>query len=279
MAAKATRKGSAPATLGEERKPTPALFTRAKRTRSFEDVVEQIRRAIAQGQGDRLPNERELSNVFGISRSTLREGLRTLEALGVIEIRPGAAGGIFVAEPGGDQIGSALEALIRFRAATAQDLAEFRVSFEGETAYWAAVRATEADVEGLERIVLDFERLVDREDLPWSILAGPELEFHEAIARASKNHVRVAIMLGVHKALHRASISLEPLLSATARRSIVDDLTRITAAVRERDGRRARAQMQRHVKRFSDLECTVEESGIEFALARIEGERATRPAR
>src|SRR5919106_3418178 len=132
------------------------IFTPAKRTRSFEDVVEQVRNAVIEGKikkGDRLPNERELCRIFGISRSTLREGLRALEALGVVEVRPGAAGGAFATEPRADQVGLALEALIRFSDATARDLAEFRVSFEGETAYWAAKRATPDDVAALEEIV------------------------------------------------------------------------------------------------------------------------------
>ena len=103
------------------------LFTEVKRTRSSDDVVTQIRDAIIAGRlktGDRLPNERELCRVFGVGRSTLREGLRTLEALGVIDIRPGAAGGIFTSEPQADHLGSALEALLRFRHATVQELAE-----------------------------------------------------------------------------------------------------------------------------------------------------------
>src|SRR3954462_2959257 len=91
--------------------PPATLFTEVKRTRSSDDVVDQIRTAIISGQlktGDRLPNERDLCGIFGVSRATLREGLRTLEALGAIEIRPGAAGGIFAAEPQADQVGAAL---------------------------------------------------------------------------------------------------------------------------------------------------------------------------
>lgn len=274
MSAARKRKGRSNAPLGDERKASPVLFTRVKRTRSFEDVVEQIRLAISEGRltkGDRLPNERELCGVFGISRQTLREGLRTLEALGVIETRPGAAGGIFVLEPGADQIGSALEALICFRAATAQDLAEFRVGFEGETAYVAAVRATESDIAELDRIASDFASLAELDDLPWKVLAEPDIEFHNAIARASQNQVRVAIMLGIHKALYRASISIGPLLSPSVRDSIASDLRDIAEAVREHDAPRARARMRSHVEKFSQLERLIEEKGIEGVAHEIDG--------
>jgi DNA-binding FadR family transcriptional regulator len=76
--------------------------------------------------------------MFEVSRPTLREALRTLEVLGILDIRPGRSGGIFVSEPDGGSVGSALAALIRVRGATAAELDEFRSSFEGETAAWAA---------------------------------------------------------------------------------------------------------------------------------------------
>ena len=77
--------GSATAT------PPPTLFTKVKRTRSSDDVVDQVRDAIIYGKlksGDRLPGERDLCVVFGVSRATLREGLRTLEALGASRSGP-----------------------------------------------------------------------------------------------------------------------------------------------------------------------------------------------
>lgn len=239
-----------------------AIFSPAKRTRSFEDVIEQIRDAVIEGKlkhGERLPNERELCRVFGISRATLREGLRALEALGVVQVRPGAAGGVFVSEPGGDQLGLALEALIRFSDATARDLAEFRDSFEGETAYWAAERATPEHVAALKSISNEFKRLANEKDVPWPTLAEVDVQFHEAVAHASHNQVRVAIMLGIHRALFRASTSIGPLMDSAQRRSIARELSGITNAVAAHDTRLARSRMRRHVKKFADLERAVQE--------------------
>jgi GntR family transcriptional regulator, transcriptional repressor for pyruvate dehydrogenase complex len=238
--------------------PVPAtdLFAPARRTRSSDDIVEQIRDAVLSGRlqnGDRLPNERDLCGRFAVSRSTLREGLRTLEALGVVEIRPGAAGGIFVSAPDGEHVGSALEALLRFRAVTVDELAEFRVSFEGETAFWAALRAEDADVERLEELAQRFGELAEDDATPWQTLVPIDLDFHQAIADASKNQVRVAIMLGIHRALHRASSSLEPAASPELRRTIGPELRGIARAVRARNARLARERMRRHVKRFSEL--------------------------
>jgi GntR family transcriptional regulator, transcriptional repressor for pyruvate dehydrogenase complex len=241
------------------------IFTPAKRTRSFEDVVEQIRNAVIEGtirKGDRLPNERELCRIFGISRSTLREGIRALEALGVVEVRPGAGGGIFAAEPRGDQVGAALESLIRFSGATARDLFEFRVSFEGETAFWAAERATDEDLAALDEIVGEWNVLAADERSPWPVLAEVDVRFHDAIAQASHNQVRLAIMLGLSQAIFRASSALEPYVDQPMRRTIGRELTAITAAVRKRDQKLARTRMRRHVRKFSEFELLVQEQAI-----------------
>jgi DNA-binding FadR family transcriptional regulator len=244
------------------------IFTPAKRTRSFEAVVAQIRAAIIERKlapGQRLPQERELSRLFDVSRSTLREALRALEALGVVEVRPGAAGGAFVAEPGGDQVGLALEALIHFSDATARDLAEFRDSFESETARWAAARATDQEIEALRAVVSEFRRLADEEvdDVPWPVLAELDAQFHDAVAQASHNQVRVAIMLGIHRALYRSSTTLAPLMDRATRRSIARELDGITNAITAHDTGLARQRMRRHVKKFATLEVEVQEKGVD----------------
>jgi GntR family transcriptional repressor for pyruvate dehydrogenase complex len=237
------------------------LFTEVKRMRSSDDVVEQIRDAIISGQlkgGDRLPNERDLCGIFGVSRATLREGLRTLEALGAIEIRTGAAGGIFAAEPQADQVGAALDSLLRFRHVTALELAEFRTSFESETASWAALRATEEDVERLLDLTEQFIVLAAVDGIPWPTLAELDIAFHEAMAEASKNQVRVAIMLGIHRALHQASTSIAEEITPTIRRSIGKELRSIVSAIELRDAPLASKLMAKHVKKFSDLERKVQ---------------------
>jgi DNA-binding FadR family transcriptional regulator len=236
---------------------TADLFGPARRTRTSDDIVEQIRDAVIAGRlehGERLPNERELCQRFAVSRSTLREGLRVLEAFGVVEIRPGSAGGIFVSEPAGEHVGSALEALLRFRAVTVEELAEFRVSFEGETASWAALRADENDVERIGEIAGRFAELAKHDTTPWKTLVPIDLEFHQAIADASKNQVRAAIMLGIHQALHRASSSIEPAASPAVRRAIGSELQGIAEAVRVHNPRLSRDRMRRHVRKFAEIE-------------------------
>src|SRR5258705_3157260 len=102
--------------------PAPAgpSFGPAQRVRSFDHIVGQIRDAIASGgitPGERLPSERDLGVAFGVSRTTLREALRALEAQGVLEIRTGSRRRPFVAQPSSELVGGALSDLLPFRSA------------------------------------------------------------------------------------------------------------------------------------------------------------------
>jgi GntR family transcriptional repressor for pyruvate dehydrogenase complex len=236
-------------------------FTAVRRPRSSDDIVSQIKDSIVSGRfrtGDRLPNERDLCRVFGVSRPTLREALRTLEALGAIEIRPGSRGGIFVSLPQGDHLGAALGALLQFRGATVHELAEFRVSFEAETARLAAERADGDDVEQLTALADQFVTHARQDGLPWRTLVEVDIAFHEALAEASKNSVRVGIMLGIHRALHDASSSLAQDATPAVRRSIGRELRAIADAVAGHDVDRAVRLTSKHVKKFSELERAVQ---------------------
>lgn len=239
---------------------TEAVFTQVLPIRSFEGVVAQIREAIYEGKlrnGDKLSSERELCLTFGVSRQTLREALRWLEAMGLIEIRLGAQGGIFVVEPDGGQAGSAIDALIRFHQATPLELEEFRASFEAETAYWAAQRAEEADLIRLQQIVGQLAQGVANPLTPWAEISDLDLKFHTTVAEASKNRVRLAIMLGVHQAIKRASRALDPLMSDEVRRSIVEELAAVVRAISQRDPLAAHQHMAAHVRRFAQMEAAL----------------------
>lgn len=237
------------------------LFTAIKSVRGFEEVAEQIRAAILSGQlenGERLPNEQTLAATFGVSRTTLREAIRALEAGGVVEVRRGAQGGIFVAEPGVGQVAKALHALIRFRGATARDLGEFRESFEPETAYFAAERASEDDVAELSRLVDQYTDAAKDETVPWRDMVVLDLAFHEHVAVASRNHVRLAVTLAIQSALQDASLGLvgqSQDLEFRAREA--QELRSIARAIERRQAARARSLMRKHVKWNAHLEETI----------------------
>lgn len=232
-------------------KPAAApLFTAARRFRSSDDVVAQVREAMHQGwlvPGDRLPSERELCGAFGVGRSTLREGLRILESSGVVEIRPGAAGGIFVTNPDERQLASAFESLVRFGGATDREIVEFGISLLSETAYWAAVRADERDLGAIAAALRGLEDLARARGSGTGVPVALHAAVVEAIARASKNSVRVALVLGIHGSLLGQRLG-GPLDAA------VTELTAVTAALRERNARVGRVRMRRHLQRLVRVE-------------------------
>src|SRR5262249_13744699 len=94
-----------------------------------EAIVDQIRGLIRDEKlrpGDRLPSERELGERMRVSRVTVREALRVLEASGLVEIRVGAKGGSFVTSPSSQKIGTGLADLINLSPLTASEVTEAR---------------------------------------------------------------------------------------------------------------------------------------------------------
>jgi len=187
----------------------------ARRVRSFEDVVEQIRASIVTGTlpvGERLPSERELAETFGVSRPTLREALRVLEAMGLLDIRLGAQGGAFA---GGDDRAptNVISALLATQAvAQPAELSQLRASYHADNAYWAdATRLT---------------RLLDASTSP------DGRQFLQMLAAATGNKLRELLADAIELAIVEAQL-------ATA---TVEDDVQVAIARRIADGDRAGAR-------------------------------------
>jgi len=238
------------------------IFNEVQPIRGFEDVVSQIQEAIYSGKlkvGDRLPSERTLSEMFNISRSSIREAIRVLEAEKVVEVRRGVNGGPFISKPKPDQVGRSLEALIRFREATAGELTEFRFEFEGQTASLAAERATLKQKKTLIEISERITRISNDRSIPWDEFVELDLLFHEEIANASQNQIRVAIMLAIHNVLHKTSLHFKEIDNIEWRSKEAEDLERITEAICRGDADVARKAMEDHVKRNSIVTAILEQ--------------------
>ena len=226
-----------------------ASFDKVRRVRSFDDVLEQLREAILSGRirpGERLPNERQLCETFGVGRPTLREALRSLEAVGMIEVRPGKGGGSYAVTPSESTLGDALASLVSLRGASLEDLAEFRVDFEGENAAWAARRADAGDIGTLEAIVAEARGAATAE-----LIAGADVRWHEALARATKNRLRIGIALGIHGAVTRRHNAIVRPAEIDHALTIADDLAAITAAVAAGDPELARRLMRDHIETWN----------------------------
>ncbi len=223
-------------------------------TNARADVLEQLREAILSGRirpGDRLPGERQLCESFGVGRPTLREALRSLEAIGMIEVRPGKGGGSYAVTPSESTVGDALSALLSLRGASPEDLAEFRVDFEGENAAWAARCADAADISALQAIVAEAGALAD-DPAGRGRLARIDVRWHEALARATKNRLRIGIALGIHDAvLRRHEALVRPAAADEHLGTIPADIAGITAAIAAGDAETARLLMRDHIEAWN----------------------------
>ena len=165
-----------------------------------EEIVEQIKILISQGDlkpGDRLPSERELSTMLGVSRPSVRESIMVLEAMGFLESRQG--GGTFVRALTESSIADPLAKLIEKKdPQLLRSLAEVRMGLESWSAFLAAQRASDHDIEEIRRLYGVMEQQAAKGG--WS----PEVdaEFHYAITSASHNSLQMHVLDSVHSLFH-----------------------------------------------------------------------------
>lgn len=160
-----------------------------------EQTIESIVRYISEqglDDGERLPTERQLSEMLGIGRSTLREALRALVSRNVLEVRRGV--GTFVSYKHGvadDPLGFTF---IRNKEKLAKDLLEFRILIEPRIAQLAAQYATEEEIAELEYLCDSVDDLI-KSGKPH---LQKDMEFHTRIARCSHNLVMPKLLPIIH---------------------------------------------------------------------------------
>ena len=167
-------------------------------TRTFESAIEHLTEAIEQAglrTGDKLPNESVLAERLGISKPTLRQALRVLELSGLVEVRRGKSGGIFVVT---DLVPSvAIFTAVKLEEAAAIDVLRARRVLERAVAQEAMRVATAADLVELERTVELLERHLGERP---SVMRADAM-FHRALVRSCRNETIQAAMRGVGRGL------------------------------------------------------------------------------
>ncbi len=129
------------------------MFKTARVNRISQNIVEQIRENILAGKlkpGDRLPSEKELSLEFGVSKASLREALRALESLGMLEVKQGMNGGAFVKEVDLETARNNMFNYIFFQNPSIGEFTQLRNLIEPQVAEIAAGKITAADLDYLE---------------------------------------------------------------------------------------------------------------------------------
>ena len=216
-------------------------------------VLAQVEEQILAGRlkvGQRLPSERHLVTALGVSRTSVREALRGLEAMGIIEARVGSGpdAGWTVAGRSPEAMGTLLRLHVALAEVSLSDLVEVRVQLERQAAEAAAIRRTDDDLRELRALVEatrdprisqgDFNEL--------------DTEFHVRIAAASGNTLAADLMQALRAAVKGWMISAFDRISDW--RAVADRLLaeheQVVDAIERRDGARAGELVARHITEF-----------------------------
>jgi len=167
------------------------LFETANRTHKISDqIIEQIRNAILSGHfkpGDKVASEKELMSEFGVSKATLREALRVLEGMGLVEIRKGIAGGVFIAEVDMKTTIHGIMNFLHFKTVSIKDITMIRYLLEPPVAQIAASRIQPEDIVKLESMI------TEDPVVPHTIVSR-EIGFHRYLARMTENPILILVM-------------------------------------------------------------------------------------
>ncbi len=233
------------------KKKVSPIFKKAKQSRVFQDVVEQIEDAILSGllePGTRLPAERDLKEMFNTSRGTLREALRVLEQKGLIRIKLGVAGGAYVKQIDAEPVMQSLALLIRSGKVSPDHLAEFRIKIEGAIVELAAQRATAKDIEVMEDLYDQGRRHYEAGD--WDLFLKTDEAMHAYIGTMSGNPVFQLLQQSIHTNIHEYYGYYLPMNQESTLENL-EDFQKIIAALKAGDGRRAADLIMDHVGRFN----------------------------
>lgn len=216
-------------------------FQAIRKNRVHEEVAKQLERLILNKlqPGDKLPAERELAEKLGVSRSSIRDAMRRLQLIGLVEPRQGA--GTVVREISPETLVSPLANVISHKRQLVSELLDFRMMLEPPLAARAAEHASPEQVSQMEEILSRQATLLQAGHLA----VEEDAEFHYCIAQASGNSV-VLKVLDVLMDLLRETRSQSLQTEGRPMKSLAGH-KRILAAIKRRDGVGAETAMRQHI--------------------------------
>lgn len=222
-------------------------FETVKRNKVYEEVARQIERLILKKlqPGDKLPSERELAETLSVSRSSIRDAIRSLELMGMVEPRQGT--GTIVKEISADALVNPLANVLRRKEKAIAELLDFRLMLEPHLAARAATHASNDEISEMEEILDRQEAKLNKGDS-----AIPEdSEFHYSIALASGNSVVLKVLdtlMDLLRDTRERSLQVEgrPPKSLAGHR-------RILSAIKKHDSSAAESAMRRHIEDVEEM--------------------------
>ncbi|QGU95765.1 FCD domain-containing protein [Clostridium bovifaecis] len=166
------------------------MFTPIKNTKVYEQVINQIKTMIQDGtlkRGDKLPSERDLVEQLGVSRASIREALRVLEIVGLVECKQGE--GNFIRSTFQDSLFEPLSIMFMLNECKVEEIFDLRKVMETETAALAAKEVTDAELKEMRDLIDEMKISEDEEER-----VKVDRKFHYKIAQASRNFLIVNIL-------------------------------------------------------------------------------------
>ena len=214
-------------------------------------LADRLRDLILSGkvpEGEMLPTERELVAESGLSRSSVREALRVLEVEGLIVTRPGRAGGSTVKLPGSGSVARSIELFVKTHGIRLGDLLDCRLGVEPFLASRAAINRTDEDLAEIRELHQRFSDST-RDLLTYKRL---NLDWHLAVARASKNELLIVLMEAIADPIFDSS-GYQEVTTEDIRAAAVKAHAGIVRAIEGRDAEAAFNRMQRHLSAYSTV--------------------------
>jgi GntR family transcriptional repressor for pyruvate dehydrogenase complex len=194
--------------------------------------------------GDRIPSERELALMLGVSRPSVREAIMVLDAMGFLEARQG--GGTYVRTLTDKRIADPLAKLVEKKdPAMLRALAEVRMGLESWSAYLAAQRAEQSEIDEMRRLYVVMEKQAARGG--WD--SEVDAEFHYVITAASHNSLQMHVLDSVHSLFHTTiQVALMEFYRQEGHvEKLLTQHCEIMEAIADHDPERARQKMMTHL--------------------------------
>lgn len=232
---------------------TEGAWKPVQKVRAFEQVLAQIEQQILSGQlrsGDRLPGERQLSEMLGVSRPSVREAFRVLEALEILRARTGNSEGSGSVVEG--QPRAAVASVLRLHIALANfsmdDVTETRILLESWAAQQAADRQNNEALEALPPIL----QAMQEENISPERFNELDTDFHVGLAAASENALLSFLMMSLREAIkHKMALKFEELSDwPKTLKALRREHYAVLEAIKQGEGATAAKLIEEHIRDF-----------------------------
>ena len=214
-------------------------FNNVNRTNMSDSIIEQIITKITQGElkiGDKLPTEKEFEKLIGVGRSTVREALKSLEVLGLLERKKT---GTVVCEPKGSSMISLLQCFVALSSVDVKQIIDLRIALEPFFIRNMAEQITDEDVNRLELILENCDVTKAEENAA----------FHEELAKISKNNVYDLIFRMLIPAIMSIQkVSLGGKMGVSGEN--IQDHYSVLNELKNKNGEKASALMKEHLRKL-----------------------------